>query len=97
MRPDQWKQVNFVGHFDRLEEDAHHLLDRLGVWNEIGASGWPHGGLYAGSSTVVHQTGAHDRLREYYTPQLEGFAEKFYEADYDSPFLGFSKYRVFGA
>lgn len=97
MRPEQWKQVNFVGHFDRLEDDTHELLDRLGVWDEMGASGWPHGSLYAGSSTVHHQTGAHDRLREYYTPELERFAEKHYEADYASPYLGFPNYRLFDA
>eukprot|EP00977_Amphora_coffeiformis_P021460 scaffold9369_cov182-Amphora_coffeaeformis.AAC.5 len=97
MRPEQWEHVNFVGHFDRLEEDAHRLLDHLGVWDEMGASGWPHGSLYAGSSTVNHQTGAHDRLSEYYTPELDDFADNFYEADYNSPYLGLPKYRLFGA
>lgn len=96
MRPDQWKQINFVGHFDRLAEDSRHLLDNvLGVWDEMGATGWPHGSLYAGSSTVHHQTGAHDRLRQYYTPELEAFADDWYKADYDSPFLGLAKYRLF--
>jgi len=98
MRPIQWEQINFVGHFDNLEEDTHRLLDRLRVWDEVGASGWPpKGGLYAGSSTVRHRTGAHDRMREYYTPELEDFADKFYGADYDSSYLGLSKYRLFDA
>ena len=96
LRPVQWEQVNFVGHFDRLEEDTRRLLDDvLGVWDEIGASGWPHGSLYAGSSTVGHQTGAHDRLRQYYTRELEAFADEWYKADYDSPYLGLTKYRLF--
>jgi len=95
MRPIQWEQINFVGHFDKLEDDTHRLLDRLGAWDEVGASGWPEGGLYAGSSTVRHQTGAHDRMIEYYTPELEDYVDKFYAADYDSSYLGLPRYRLF--
>lgn len=96
LRPVQWQQVNFVGHFDRLQEDSRRLLDDvLGVWEEFGATGWPNGALYAGSSTVHHQTGAHDRLRQYYTRELEDFADEWYKADYDSPFMEMPQYRLY--
>lgn len=96
LRPIQWQHVNFVGHFDNLESDSRRLLDDvLGVWDEMGATGWPNGGLYAGSSTVKHQTGAHDRMRQYYTKESEDFADEWYKSDYDSPYLGFAKYRLF--
>lgn len=98
LRPVQWPHINFVGHFDRLEADTRRLLDDvLGVWEEMGATGWPHGSLYAGSSTVGHQTGAHNRMLQYYTPELEAIADAWYKADYDSPYLGMTKYRLFGS
>jgi hypothetical protein len=95
LRPVQWEQVNFVGHFDRLAEDSRTLLERVGAWDAYGATGWPNGGLYAGSSTVHHQTGAHDRMREYYTPALEVVADAWYQKDYESPYLGLDTYTLF--
>jgi hypothetical protein len=96
LRPVQWPSIDFVGHFDRLETDTRRLLDDvLGVWEDMGATGWPHGSLYAGSSTVGHQTGAHDRMRQYYNRELEDIADAWYKSDYDSPFLGMTTYRLF--
>jgi hypothetical protein len=95
LRPVQWEQVNFVGHFDRLAEDSRRLLEVVNAWHDYGATGWPNGGLYAGSSTVQHQTGAHDRMRQYYTPALEAVADAWYQKDYESPYLGLAKYSLF--
>jgi len=35
-----WEHVNFVGHFETLQADARTLLEKIGAWEEFGATGW---------------------------------------------------------
>jgi hypothetical protein len=32
--------LDFVGHMDTVDQDARILLERIGAWNSMGASGW---------------------------------------------------------
>lgn len=40
MEPKYWDFVNFIGHMETVQEDAKRLLQQIGAWEEIGASGW---------------------------------------------------------
>jgi hypothetical protein len=92
--------INFVGHFDRLQEDAKRLLDdvsaKLGgdrnLWEKFGASGWgSHGqdAIFAQSTRAKHQTSAITKLRNYYNLSEEGLADAIYRYDYNDPLLNF--------
>jgi hypothetical protein len=83
MDEEVWKHINFVGHFDRLEDDARKMMERIGAWEEFGVSGWQEGGPVFARNAARHKTSAHDRLGEYYTPQLERMVYQFYKADYE--------------
>lgn len=42
-----------------------------------------------------HSTNAEDKLRQYYTPELESLVEQFYEGDYDNHVLQLEKTKIF--
>ena len=57
--------VNFVGYMGTLEQDAKRLLEKIGAWDEYGASGWGFYGnesIFASKSMVAHKTSEQDAL-----------------------------------
>jgi hypothetical protein len=79
MEAKYWPLVNFVGRLETMRDDARRLLERIGAWDEFGASGWGPDGtlpLFAGPSPDAsnssvnigqkHATGADAKLRLYY-------------------------------
>jgi hypothetical protein len=40
MEPKYWDYVTFIGHLETAQEDAKRLLQQIGAWEDIGASGW---------------------------------------------------------
>jgi len=80
-----WKYINFVGRMENVEKDTRSLLERIGAWDEFGASGWPNGHIFNGSATVSHKTGSSKRLEDYFTPEMDALAMPFLKRDYELP------------
>ena len=91
-----WPYMNFVGHMDRIEQDARALLERVGAWQAYGATGWGEGdsdadkkgnndgAIFAGATTVAHATNAHQQVSAYYTSSaLIRLAEQLHSQDYE--------------
>ena len=95
-----WQLVNFVGYMATLEKDAKRLLTQVGAWERYGASGWgPNGDQPmfaepAGQSTN-HATQAQERMRHYYTPEIERGIERRYRADYNNQVFNLPRRRLF--
>jgi Sulfotransferase family len=85
-----WPYISFVGHFEQMAQDTRTLMERLGIWDQYGASGW---GTYGNesifaSNTVDHQMAAQQKMRDYYTtPEIEALVHDRYRMDYESPVL----------
>ena len=91
-----WPYINFIGHMESIEADTKRLLQRIGAWEEYGASGWPHGSVFAGaaSSTVRHATDSKQQLKSYYTQQVERIVDTILERDYEVRQMNFTKRTV---
>ncbi|KAJ8598506.1 hypothetical protein CTAYLR_001375 [Chrysophaeum taylorii] len=82
---------HFVGRYENLREHSESLLRALGLWEDVGKTGWappvpnisrPHrDSLFA--RAAAHRTGSDRRLEDYYTPDLERMARQAYAMDYD--------------
>jgi len=95
LRPKEWNTIDFVGHFNRLEHDGRRLLERVGAWQEYGASGWAHGSLFHHGAVSSVTTRAKDRLHQYYTPELEKRVDAIYKSDYNLKALNLTRYKIF--
>jgi hypothetical protein len=78
-----WKQMNFIGRLEHIQEDARKLLERVGAWEEIGATGW---GPF-GDESIFAPTGHElDHVRwslSSYTPVVDRLVEEMYKVDYE--------------
>ena len=88
-----WPYINFVGHFDTMEQDTHTLLQQLGAWGKYGATDWGDGGPIFSANTALHKTSAGVQANTYYTPKIEEMVMKYYAVDYSQPYLNFTKPR----
>jgi hypothetical protein len=95
-----WPYINFVGHFERLEDDAKRLLQKIGAWETYGQSGWgPNGGqaiFQKSTNTQNHVTDAKSKVYVWFTQELERQVESFYQVDYDNPIFEFRKTNLTG-
>ena len=94
MESKYWKYINFVGHFEQLDQDGPQLLKKIGAWEEFGSTGW---GTFGNSSLFQtaakdqnHVTNAQNKIWQWLTPALERKLESYYAADYNHPLFGFS-------
>ncbi len=95
--------INFVGHFDRIQDDTRRLLkslksERYDPWTEFGASGWGSYGnesIFSKGTKAKHQTSAITKLREYYNSTSEKVLEKLFATDYEDPILNFTQFSLF--
>ena len=91
MEAKYWPFINFVGHFENMQEDSQRLLPRIGAWEAHGETGWgKYGNLSIfekSSNTNKHSTGADDKQLQWYTPELERRVESYYAGDYNNPLL----------
>ena len=94
-----WGTIDFVGNIETGDVDAKRLLQRIGAWDQYGATGW---GEYHNASFFTkgiepranhtHKTGAAGRLAKYYTPEIDALVEQRYANDY--MFFGFERVNV---
>lgn len=76
-------QLDFVGRFDRLHDDATSLLTRLGLWESIGRRGWGADGDRALFETneAEHRTDAALRVSSLLTPDQVARIQHAYRDD----------------
>lgn len=92
-----WPYIDVVGHVETAAEDAKQLLQRIGAWEEFGATGWGHDGNLSmfGSKKAdaagIHSTYAEWQIWKWYTPATEQAVERFYQGDYDNPLFNFTQ------
>lgn len=97
MEPKYWPFINFVGHLESIQEDSKLLLDKLGVWEAFGASGWgdDNAALFApvfDGNGRLHATNASSKLGKYFTTHaLVASVEEFYREDYENPIMNMTK------
>jgi hypothetical protein len=92
LEPKYLPLIDFIGSMDNLQEDSKRLLQTIGAWDQFGASGWGVNGkerVFQSKSSVNHATSnntrdAWDRMKNYYTPELERAVEERYARDYDT-------------
>lgn len=92
-----WEYINFVGHWENVEEDARRLMEHLNVWNDFGISGWGPHGRYAVTTilnAVYQPRRRFSQMSKWYTKQLERYVEDAYERDYDNAKLGFKRTEI---
>ena len=88
----------------------YSTIDGVSAWDRIGKTGWSgiktHTDCtlnlksdmpFLGKGDQKHTTSASalDKLKRYYTPQLEQFVEERYADDYNNPFFSFTPIRLF--
>jgi hypothetical protein len=93
LRPRNWQHINFVGHFDTLEEDARSLLEKIGAWQNYGVTGWGiHGNLSMFQRNLArHSTSAKSQQNEFYTPQVLDRVLAYLKPDYDHILFNFTR------
>lgn len=98
MESKYWKYINFVGHWDHVDTDSQDLLQRLGVWNLFGASGWGKNGQLSLSShlmNVYQPRRRWQRIKPFYEdPLRQVMVNHIYRQDYDMSVFGFSRYQL---
>ena len=93
-----WPYMNFVGHMDSAADFAERLLRHIGAWEEFGATGW---GLHGNESIFLphqkakHATSAKDRMKSYYTPELERAVDDYCHLDYLVPYMNMTRRSLF--
>jgi hypothetical protein len=106
-----WPWINYVANMENLSEDAERFLrgiksniDGVSAWDRVGKTGWgedEHDCNNLGSNAFLqvkdkrHKTNAEEKMRKYYTPELEAFVETHYADDLDNPYFKFSKVELF--
>ena len=90
--------LDFVGHFDTLEDDSVRLLKRIGAYEEFGANGWgkySNESIFHSTGTVKHASGKTARLlSQFYTPELEVEIEQRFANDYLIPQYNLTKRKI---
>eukprot|EP00537_Pseudo-nitzschia_pungens_P016567 CAMPEP_0172410030 /NCGR_PEP_ID=MMETSP1061-20121228/76671_1 /TAXON_ID=37318 /ORGANISM="Pseudo-nitzschia pungens, Strain cf. pungens" /LENGTH=433 /DNA_ID=CAMNT_0013146199 /DNA_START=830 /DNA_END=2131 /DNA_ORIENTATION=+ len=92
------KWINFVGHFETIKDDTKRLLERIGAYEEFGATGWGkrhhHNNNNNNNNTLAifeknlanHKTGSGTKVREHYAnaSRTERLVLQYYRLDYSS-------------
>jgi hypothetical protein len=100
VEPKYWPYINFVGPMETVTDDSERLLKQIGAWDKHGKSGWGEDGnvgvfgTKAGGGGRIHATNARERLRNYFTPELEEQVDLFYTSDYESLVMNLTKRQV---
>mmetsp|Transcript_29459 Transcript_29459/g.35043 ORF Transcript_29459/g.35043 Transcript_29459/m.35043 type:complete len:329 (-) Transcript_29459:497-1483(-) len=106
-----WPYINYVGNMENLAEDAETFLrsivsdiDDVSAWDHWGKTGWSDDERNCeakGTSAFLkthdskHETDAHKKLIEYFTPELEIFVEDRYATDLNNTYFQFSPIELF--
>ena len=96
MESKYWPYIDVVLHVESAFQDTKKLLQRIGAWDDYGASGWGQKGnlpIFGSKETQAagqHATWANWQHWKWYTPDIEEEVERFYRADYENPLFNFT-------
>jgi hypothetical protein len=95
MRKENWKWINFVGHFENNQDDTRRLLERIGAYEEFGSTGWGESNNKSLSifekNLANHRTGSGSKMKDHYSPKLERLVLQYYRRDYSSELFNITK------
>lgn len=91
MEPKYWEYINVLGHLESAEDDAKHLLERIGAWEEIGASGWGPAGNDHIFAPTGHEYDAVTAALVSYTTVVDRLLEDMYKEDLENQRFEFPK------
>ena len=63
MKATNWNTINFIGHMDTLQEDAHNLLKKIGAFDAFSGGWGPDNGTIFETNFVEHATSAKEKNR----------------------------------
>merc|ERR1719277_1108568 len=82
---------DLVGHMENYFEDSRTILERAGLWEEFGKTGWgPDGNASFGATveaTSNHKKGQHlteNLICRHYSPDLLGRVYELYRPDFEA-------------
>lgn len=105
-----WPSINFIGHMHTLSEDTEKLLQSLfsrkngkTLWENFGKSGWGDTrdcenigtDAFLAKRENHHETDAKDKLKDYYTPELELYVENHFADDLNNPYFHIRPMSIF--
>ena len=100
MRTKSWKWINFVGHFENMQNDTRRLLEQIGAYDEFGATGWGESSndndnnktlSIFEKNTANHKTGSGNVLKDHYSSKSERLVLQHYRLDYSSELFNITK------
>jgi hypothetical protein len=91
MEAKYWEYVNFIGRMETIEEDSKRFLDRVGAWEEIGATGWGVNGTERIFAATGHEYDSVMAAMISYTPVVDRHLEEVYKEDLEKERFGFAK------
>ena len=92
-----WRNINFVGRFESIQDDTAALLDRLEAWDDYGASGWGETGDEAIFESFVEddEKDVRDVMSDFYEDEnIEIHVEQIYGEDYANEVMGFDRFTL---
>ena len=104
MEAKYWPYINFVGHFETIQEDSKALLQRIGAWKAHGETGWGeyyNRRIFGEEQTLHAQTKMSnvvvlaEQKPETLDLVLELRVDTFYQRDYDNPLFNLTKTPMF--
>ena len=92
MHKKYWPYINFVGHLETAQADAKALMERVGAWEDYGATGWGADGtepIFASKSTIIHTTDPQDHIHKFCNKESVALVRALYADDYQNRLFGF--------
>jgi hypothetical protein len=86
-----WKHIDFIGHIENAQDDAKRLLEKVGAWEDYGASGWGPNGNQSMFTPTGHEADHVRMAIASYTPVVDRLVEKNYQVDYNNDLFQFPK------
>lgn len=92
-----WPYIDTILHTETAFTDAKALLEKIGAWEDYGATGWGEDGKYSifqskgKDGAGNHATWAQSKIFKWYTPESERLVERFYQTDYENPLFNFTR------
>jgi Sulfotransferase family len=92
-----WAFINFVGEFEHLADDAQCLLEKIGAWEEFGASGWgpDRTSAFLQKNNADHATGTSSKKKDlsafFTSRETWEKVMEYLDQDYDFPFFNFTR------
>ncbi|MGK3745646.1 MAG: hypothetical protein ACI90V_012507 [Bacillariaceae sp.] len=98
MKQKNWKWINFVGHFENMQNDTRRLLKKIGAYEEFGATGWGKSSSDTNRTLSIfeknlanHKTGSRNYMKNHYSTKSERLVLQYYRRDYSFDLFNFTR------